>query len=75
MFNIDQFKLINDAYGMAAGDDVLKQVAAVLNTHLRDQDFLARIKGDEFAVILFNLHSVAHGREVLERIRKRFSQQ
>ncbi|WP_300462027.1 EAL domain-containing protein [Desulfobacula sp.] len=75
LFNIDQFKLLNDAYGMAAGDDVLKQVAVVLKTHFRDQDFLARIKGDEFAVILFDLHSVAHGQEVLERIRKQFSRQ
>jgi len=75
LFNIDQFKLLNDAYGMAAGDDVLKQVAVVLNTYLRDQDFLARITGDEFAVILLDLHSVAHGREVLERVRKQFSRQ
>jgi diguanylate cyclase (GGDEF)-like protein len=74
-FNIDQFKLLNDAYGMAAGDAVLKQLSIVLKEHFREQDFLARIKGDEFAVILSDMPQGDHSREVLERIRKGVARQ
>lgn len=73
-FNIDQLKLLNDAYGMAGSDAVLKQVARVLKTHFREQDFLARTKMDEFAVILPDMPPGDHGREVLERIRKGVAQ-
>lgn len=52
MIDLDNFKYINDTYGHAAGDVVLKEVTEILGSNLRNADILARIGGDEFAVIL-----------------------
>ncbi len=52
MIDLDNFKYINDTYGHAIGDFVLKEVAHVLSQHTRQADILARIGGDEFALIL-----------------------
>jgi len=53
-FDLDGLKLINDAYGHASGDQALKQVAKILKASERDNDFAARIGGDEFAMICPN---------------------
>lgn len=50
--DLDQFKLINDACGHAAGDAFLIQIAARLRTMVRTQDALARLGGDEFGVLM-----------------------
>ena len=53
VFDLDNFKSINDTGGHAAGDDVLRVVAQTLKTSVRSTDVVARIGGDEFALIGF----------------------
>lgn len=52
-FDLNAFKAINDRYGHAIGDTLLKQIGSVLIEGVRDCDMVARLGGDEFAVLLF----------------------
>jgi diguanylate cyclase (GGDEF)-like protein len=50
--DIDHFKLVNDRHGHAVGDDVLKHFAAILEKAVRQGDFVARIGGEEFVILM-----------------------
>jgi diguanylate cyclase (GGDEF)-like protein/PAS domain S-box-containing protein len=57
VLDLDHFKTISDALGHAAGDQVLRDLAARLRRSMRKQDLVVRLGGDEFAVVLDKLHS------------------
>lgn len=52
--DLDQFKIINDTCGHAAGDQLLKLISSKTNEHIRKNDLFARLGGDEFGIIFYN---------------------
>lgn len=66
--DVDDFKSINDAWGYAVGDIVLKEIANKLKSRLRATDYIARIGGDEFMILLPNTRS-AEGMQIAQKIR------
>jgi diguanylate cyclase (GGDEF)-like protein len=68
--DIDHFKRVNDTYGHNAGDQVIKAVASALIDSVRPMDLVARVGGEEFAIILPNCQT-AFGETVAERVRRR----
>ena len=68
MFDLDNFKRINDPFGHQAGDDVLKCFARAARSALRDTDLAARLGGEEFVIHLHN-SSLAQAQIICERVR------
>lgn len=69
VLDVNNFKIINDSYGHAIGDEVLKKVAGCLKNELRSYDIIGRIGGDEFAVFLPDT-CLEKGQETVERLKK-----
>jgi len=74
LLDIDNFKTINDSHGHAAGDQVLKEVARILDNTIRSGDVLARWGGEEFAILLPQT-TIHQATQLAERIRSRISTQ
>ncbi|WP_156885306.1 sensor domain-containing diguanylate cyclase [Acidihalobacter ferrooxydans] len=66
--DLDKFKPVNDAFGHAAGDALLQQVSQRLLDCVRKSDFIARVGGDEFVVLLHALQSIADATVTAEKI-------
>ena len=69
MIDIDFFKKVNDTYGHASGDIVLRTVAQIIKEHLRESDIPSRYGGEEFAILLPYTH-IEEAQIVGERLRK-----
>ena len=72
--DLNSFKQVNDSLGHAAGDELLREVANRLKRCLRDLDTVARMGGDEFVVLLENIHLPEHASNVAQKIRSAISQ-
>jgi len=70
-FDIDKFKVINDNYGHAIGDEVLKLFVNIAKSEIKEHDILGRFGGDEFILILRNI-SYENSIKILKRIQKKF---
>ena len=68
LLDIDRFKQYNDAYGHLAGDDVLRQVGAILNNSIRETDLVCRYGGEEIAIIMPETDGLG-AVQVAERVR------
>src|SRR5579862_1028542 len=68
LVDLDDFRLINETWGLSAGDVLLRDIARRIKESIRPNDYLARVEGDEF-MILMPCTSIARGAEVAERIR------
>lgn len=69
LIDADHFKRINDTHGHAVGDDVLNQLAALIQSSLRTTDFVARYGGEEFAVLLPEIAQPDTPEVVAEKVR------
>jgi len=73
LIDVDHFKQVNDTFGHAAGDEVIRAIAAVLEHGVRRSDLVGRLGGDEFALWLEV--SAPQARQLLERLRSRVAGQ
>ncbi|AEX86399.1 diguanylate cyclase [Marinitoga sp. 1135] len=67
MIDIDDFKKINDTYGHVTGDKVLKNIATIINSEMRENDFAGRFGGEEFLILMPGT-SCIEAKKALERI-------
>jgi diguanylate cyclase (GGDEF)-like protein len=67
MFDIDNFKNINDTYGHAIGDEALKTFSRVIGASVRETDIFARLGGEEFSLVLVG--DKEHAKQMAERLR------
>ncbi len=67
MIDVDNFKKLNDEYGHVVGDIVLRNTAACIKEHMREDDFVIRYGGDEFLVVLVGM-TIESASAVLDRI-------
>jgi diguanylate cyclase (GGDEF)-like protein len=66
---LDHFKIINDTFGHAAGDAIIREMGSVIKASFRKTDIVGRIGGEEFAVILKNA-SLVEARKAAEQFRE-----
>ena len=73
MLDVDHFKQVNDHYGHGCGDRVLKAIAQCLQSHVRREDLVARVGGEEFLLLLSNM-TLERGQYLAEKLRGKIAQ-
>ncbi|MCP4596403.1 PAS domain S-box protein [Neptuniibacter sp.] len=71
--DLDHFKRINDTLGHAIGDGLLKKVAIILKSSLRESDIVARLGGDEFIIVIPNLEDISFLNKLAEKLISAFN--
>ncbi len=69
IMDLDNFKIINDTFGHAAGDEIIREIGSIIKTGFRKTDIAGRIGGEEFAVVLKNA-SLEEAKKVAEKFRE-----
>lgn len=73
--DLDHFKTINDSLGHNIGDELLKKVASIIDETLRPMDFVARVGGDEFVIIIQEYNALMELTNIINRIQEHLSKQ
>ncbi|MEP4892404.1 MAG: EAL domain-containing protein [Aliiglaciecola sp.] len=72
MFDLDDFKKVNDSYGHTIGDELLREAASRFQSVLDDDGIVCRLGGDEFAILLRNVEDITSAIKVAEKLLDRF---
>jgi diguanylate cyclase (GGDEF)-like protein len=75
LFDVDNFKQVNDTYGHLKGDEVLKMIAKVVKENVRSSDLVVRWGGEEFIVILEQLNDIEIAKNLAEKLRIKIAEQ
>ena len=73
IFDVDNFKNINDSYGHSSGDVLLKNITQIVKKYLSPSDCIARLGGDEFVILFTSEHASLNADNIVERIRQEIS--
>jgi diguanylate cyclase len=73
MLDIDHFKRVNDSYGHVVGDDVIRHLAGVIRSHVRETDISGRYGGEEFVILLADTTG-ENAKVFAERLRKEITE-
>ena len=74
MFDLDNFKPVNDVYGHSVGDEVIMRFASVLSSHRRSRDDAVRLGGEEFALVMKRVNQ-EQAQDIAERIASAFAEE
>ena len=72
--DLDHFKVVNDSLGHNVGDELLKTVASIIDEVLRSNDFVARVGGDEFVIIVQDYKTIMELTNIIDRIQSQLAQ-